>query len=206
MWHFAASAAVWRGRRALQWAKADASADDCAAATTAPVQWHWIALGPHYESQPWHDQQDSQCDDACGHQLSPRVLRAGGHSSCVVSMLAARMCVLSVWTTASLSQDSASRICCRCERLLPHNDTCSPCLQALVTALLDLPAMMAIAGVPCSSTVLRVSPVPGFTMAWQVPRICSCSMAAVKPWTSKLMSAGVCNSFATACPSVQVSN
>ena len=39
-----------------------------------------------------------------------------------------------------------------------------------MTALLDLPAMMAIAGLPCNVTVRRVSPVSGFTMAWQVPR------------------------------------
>jgi hypothetical protein len=43
--------------------------------------------------------------------------------------------------------------------------------QALVTALLDLPAMMAIAGLPCNVTVRRVSPVSGFTMAWQVPYV-----------------------------------
>lgn len=44
-------------------------------------------------------------------------------------------------------------------------------LQALVTALLDLPAMMAIAGLPCNVTVRRVSPVAGFTMPWQVPHM-----------------------------------
>ena len=47
---------------------------------------------------------------------------------------------------------------------------CVSMSQALVTALLDLPAMMAIAGLPCNVTVRRVSPISGFTMAWQVPR------------------------------------
>lgn len=37
-----------------------------------------------------------------------------------------------------------------------------------MTALLDLPAMMSVAGLPCNSTVLRVSPVAGHTMAAQV--------------------------------------
>lgn len=37
-----------------------------------------------------------------------------------------------------------------------------------MTALMDLPAMMSIAGIPCNSTVLRISPVAGHTMVSQV--------------------------------------
>jgi serine/threonine protein kinase len=55
--------------------------------------------------------------------------------------------------------------------------------QALVTALLDLPAMMAIAGLPCNVTVRRVSPVSGFTMAWQVRDVLGEPQPAVKPST-----------------------
>ncbi len=41
-------------------------------------------------------------------------------------------------------------------------------LQALVTALLDMPASLAIAGLPANATVISITPVPGYTLQAQV--------------------------------------
>lgn len=48
------------------------------------------------------------------------------------------------------------------------HDRCAVDLQALVTAMGDMPASLAIAGLPTNVTVTRITPVAGYTLPAQV--------------------------------------